>query len=117
LHIALDYEYWLRISRDGAIFAYLPQALAAWRLYPEIKSLARRMEMHLEVNRMLRKRLGRVPDRWLYNYAHARLESTTINASQPLRFAVTLTLLTLWASVRWNHALPPSVRETMLIWL
>jgi len=117
LHLALDYEYWLRLALGGATFCYLPRVLAGWRLYPGIKSYARRLEMHVEVNHMMLERLGRVPDQWIYNYAHARLELTGINASKHLRFAAGLAAMTLWASLRWNHSLPPTVRATTLIWL
>jgi glycosyltransferase involved in cell wall biosynthesis len=117
LSVALDYEYWLRLALGGAVFAHLPRVLAAWRLYPGIKSYTQRLRLHQEVNTMLRERLGRVPDQWIYNYAHARLEPTSIDATKPLRFAVALSAWTVWASLRWNHTLPPSVRATTLIWL
>jgi glycosyltransferase involved in cell wall biosynthesis len=117
LHFVLDYEYWIRLAKGGAVFAYLPHLLAGWRLYPAIKSQAGRLQMHVEVNRMMLERLGRVPDRWIYNYAHARLEPTTLDPSMHLRFAIALTALTLWASLRWNHSIAPAVRDTTLIWL
>ena len=117
LHYVLDHEYWLRLALGGATFAHLDRTLAAWRLYPEIKSQAGRMRMHLEANQMLRERLGRVPDRWIYNYAHARLEGTPIDSAKHLRFAVCLSLLTIWASLRWNRSLPPTIRHTTTIWL
>jgi len=103
-----------RLALGGATFSHLPRVLAGWRLYPGIKSYARRLEMHVEVNRMMLERLGHVPDQWIYNYAHARLELTSIDASQHLRFALGLATLTVWASLRWNHALPATIAEVML---
>jgi glycosyltransferase involved in cell wall biosynthesis len=117
LHYALDYEYWLRLARGGASFAYMPEILAGSRLYPATKTRAGRMDSHLEVNSMLRRRLGHVPDRWIYNYAHARLERTRIDRGQHLRFALALAALSVWASLRWNHALPATVRHTTAIWI
>jgi glycosyltransferase involved in cell wall biosynthesis len=117
LHIALDYEYWLRLARGGATFAHLPRVLAGWRLYPGIKSYAGRLQMHVEVNRMMLEKLGYVPDQWIYNYAHARLELTSIDSTKHLRFAVALAALAVWASVRWNRSLPPTIRAETLIWL
>jgi glycosyltransferase involved in cell wall biosynthesis len=117
LHYTLDYEYWLRLSRGGAIFARLPEIVAGSRLYPGIKTYARRLEQHQEMNRMMRERLCRVPDQWIYNYAHARLERTTIDSGQHLRFALALTAFTAWASLRWNHDLPPSIRRTTVVWM
>jgi glycosyltransferase involved in cell wall biosynthesis len=117
LQFTLDYEYWLRLAYGGATFAHLPQVLAGWRLYPGIKSHAGRWQMHLEVNRMFVERFGRVPDRWIYNYAHARLERSRIHSSQHLRFACALAILTWWASIRWNRSVAPSIRQTTLVWL
>ncbi|HEV7662142.1 MAG TPA: glycosyltransferase family 2 protein [Chloroflexota bacterium] len=117
LHFVLDYEYWLRLAQGGATFARIPQLLAGWRLYPGIKSVAGRVRMHTEVNEMMLERLGYVPDRWIYNYAHARLEPTSVDSTKHLRFAMALTVLTLWASLRWNRSVPGTVRQTTLIWL
>ncbi|MBV9893490.1 MAG: glycosyltransferase [Chloroflexi bacterium] len=117
LHVALDYEYWLRLSRRGASFAHLPRVLAGWRLHPEIKSRRQRMRLHVEVNNMMRERLGYVPDQWIYNYAHARLEATSVDSSKHLRFAVSLAMFAIWASVRWNHGISTTVKATVIIWL
>jgi glycosyltransferase involved in cell wall biosynthesis len=117
LQIVLDYEYWLRLAQGGAHFSYLPRVLAGWRLYPGIKSYRQRLQMHVEVNEMMIWRLGHVPDQWIYNYAHAWIERSPIQTHQHLRFALALTLLSLWASLRWNRRLPPTVRTSMLIWL
>ena len=70
LHYCMDYEFWLRIGQGGARFAYQPTYLAGSRMYPENKTLGQKMAVHLEINDMLKNRLGRVPDSWLYSYAH-----------------------------------------------
>jgi glycosyltransferase involved in cell wall biosynthesis len=117
LHYTLDYEYWLRVAHGGATFAHVPEVLAASRLHPNTKTHAGRLKTHQEMNWMMAEHLGRVPDRWLYNYAHARLEPTTIDRTKHLRFAVGLTAWTIWASLRWNRGVPASVRHTIVIWL
>ena len=117
LHYALDYEYWLRAALGGAVFGRVSATLAGSRLYPGIKTFAGRLEGHAEVNSMMRARLGHVPDRWLYNYAHARLERTRIDRSRHLRFATGLALVTLGASLRWNRSISDGVRRSVLIWL
>ncbi len=117
LHYTLDYEYWLRLAHGAATFAHVPDLLAGSRLHPGIKTFAGRLKQHQEMNWMMRERLGSVPDQWLYNYAHARLEHTSLDRAKHLRFALALTAWTLWATLRWNHSLPGSVRRTMVIWL
>ncbi len=69
LNFCMDYELWLRLSKGGARFAYLRRRLAGSRLYPETKTLGHRVTFHAEINRMTRQNHGRVPDRWLANWA------------------------------------------------
>lgn len=69
LQYCMDYEYWLRLGSDNAHVAYLPVYLASSRLYAENKTLGQKTKVHLEINAMLKKRLGYVPDSWLYGYA------------------------------------------------
>jgi glycosyltransferase involved in cell wall biosynthesis len=75
LRYCMDYEYWLRLAKDGARFAYLQEKLAGSRLYAETKTLGSRVAVHAEINDMMKRHFGRVPSRWLSNYAHAVAEA------------------------------------------
>jgi glycosyltransferase involved in cell wall biosynthesis len=101
-HYGLDYEYWLRLGQRGVRFARIPEVLAGSRLHAETKTLGSRVKVHAENNRMLRAVLGRTPDRWLFNYAHAVLDERGMPRGS-LRFAVEVSALAWWAALRWNH--------------
>ncbi len=70
LNYCMDYEYWLRLSYAGVRFAYLEEKLAGSRLYVENKTLRNRLKVHCEINDMFKKSFGKVPKKWLQNYAH-----------------------------------------------
>lgn len=77
LHYCMDYEYWIRLAKAGARFAYLERKLAGSRLYPETKTLAARVRAHEEINEMLARSLGRVPLPWIAAYAYAVVDAST----------------------------------------
>jgi glycosyltransferase involved in cell wall biosynthesis len=101
-HYALDYEYWLRLGKNGARFARIPEVLAGSRLHAATKTLGSRVKVHSENNDMLRSLFGRVPDRWLFNYAHAVLDDRGV-PRRSLRFAVEVSALAWRSALRWNH--------------
>ena len=104
LRYCMDYEYWIRLSRGGAVFAHLPRMLAGSRLYADTKTMGARVKVHAEINDMLRHHLGRVPDRWLSNYAHVLVEEERgIASTDRPRFVYALVWTVLAAAMRWNR--------------
>ena len=75
LHYCMDYESWLRLGKAGMCFAYLLEKLAGSRLYKENKTMDSRLKVHGEINDMLKKMFGRVPNKWLYNYSLALINN------------------------------------------
>lgn len=132
LRYCMDYEYWLRLSRglrldEGRLrrtraevgearFAYLDEALAGSRLYGTNKTLGERVAVHREINDMMLRTLGAVPDRWLSNYAHAALEGSRAGRS-PLAFAIAVSVRSWLAALRWNRRISPELRRTTWGWI
>ena len=112
----LDYEYWLRLGKNGARFARIGKLLAGSRLHPAAKTLSGRVAAHIETNDMLRSVFGRVPDRWLFNYAHAVMDGRGVPRSS-LRFNLSTPLLAWRAALRWNHRISPAMLRRGAHWI
>lgn len=116
LNYCMDYEYWLRLGLRDARFLYLARKLAGSRLYGGNKTLGARVAVHREINQMLRRLLGRVPDKWIFNYAHARVESRVDRERAPRRFLICLLWHSITAALHWNRGLSHGIRRVMLRW-
>lgn len=118
LSYCMDYEYWLRL---GALtsFARIPTVLAGSRMYQSNKTLGARVPVHREINDMLLKRIGDVPDKWVYAYVHAVVEGKGLSrdtALQNLKFVWGLIGLTVASFFRWKRRLPVRAVKTMTAW-
>ena len=119
LYFCLDYEYWLRLGATRP-FVRLDKLLAGSRMYEDNKTMAGRVAFHREIVHMMQKRLGRTPDRWMFNYAHARIDAKGYQretAPGRVRYISLLVLLSTFYFLRWEHRLPASARRTMLEWI
>ncbi len=116
LQFCMDYEYWLRLAAGGARFHYLPKKLAASRMYAENKTLGARVRVHAEINDMLRSRFGRVPDRWIFNHAHAVVEAKLRRDDSPRLFTLALLSVSVVSALRWNRGLGAEMRSVVSTW-
>jgi len=117
-HFCMDYEYWLRMAQSGVDFGYLRQTLAGSRLYPQTKTLGSARRVHAEINDMLKAKFGRVPDKWLFNFAHVQLQSRGFyRETRPVLFTLTMSALSLYAALRWNHTISDPMKHLVLRWL
>lgn len=117
LNFCMDYEYWLRLRNAKARFGHMPRVLAGSRLYPETKTLGSRVRVHREINDMTHERLGRVPDKWLFNYAHAVAESRGIPRESRFHFSTAVSARSLTAALRWNRRISLPMLRTICIWV
>lgn len=116
LQYCMDYEYWVRLGLGGAEFLYIPHKLAGSRLYSENKTLGARIAVHREINAMLKGILGKVPDRWLFNYAHAVVEPRIDRGAHPRRFLLSVMWHACIASLRWNRGISRNMRDLIRDW-
>jgi glycosyltransferase involved in cell wall biosynthesis len=112
LRYSMDYDLWLRLGVRGVRFAHLPRVLAATRLHADAFTIAHKVRVHASINDITRRHLGRTPDRWLLNYAHAVTEQGDAPRSIPRLVAVAV-----WAALRWNRRISADMLATLARWL
>lgn len=113
----MDYDYWLRLGCRGARFGWLRQVLAGSRMYAQNKTLGSRIKIHAAINSVLRRHLGRVPDRWLFNYAHVVADSRNVPHGNNFRFAAFIALHSWIAALRWNRRISSAMLSTTMNWV
>jgi glycosyltransferase involved in cell wall biosynthesis len=100
LQYCMDYEYWLRLGKAGVRFAYIEEKLAGSRLYADNKTLGSRIKVHREINDMFRKKVGKVPKKWLKNYSHlTMLQHLDRRISSRTEFSIRY----FFAKLRWGR--------------
>ena len=117
LNYCMDYEYWLRLGVAEVRFGYLEEKLAGSRLYADNKTLGSRVKVHKEINDMFKELFGRVPDRWLYNYAHAVVGPRASQQTHPRIFSLKVSIYSILAALRWNKRITVSMQKVVLQWI
>jgi len=118
LKYCMDYEYWLRLGAEVP-FVRMKNKLAGSRMYGENKTLGERIAVHREINSMLKKRVGTVPDKWIYNYAHACVDPKISDRTKPLNeFLYVMMLIGISSAgfLYWRRNLPLHSAKTMGKW-
>jgi glycosyltransferase involved in cell wall biosynthesis len=116
LRQSMDYEFWIRLGKGGAKFARIPKLLAATRLHKDAFTVAATMKCHYNINVFMLRHFGRVPDNWVFNYAHAWTEKKGIKREQRYKFAVVVGLASVATSLRWNKRISRRVFTTAAKW-
>ena len=117
LRYSMDYEYWLRLGKEGVKFVHIPQVLAATRLHDTAFTVSSRISTHAAVNDIMNAHFGSTPDGWIFNYAHAVADSKGFPRSDRFRFAVIVSIVSYYASIRWNHKISRNVLLTTWRWI
>lgn len=117
LNYCMDYEYWLRLGKAQVRFAYHEEKLAGSRLYAENKTLGSRVKVHREINDMFKKLFGRVPDRWLSNYAHVLVEQRSPRECNTTFFSIQVGVNLFLSSLKWNRCISAAICKTVFSWI
>jgi len=113
----VDYEFWIRLAKKGAQFLYVPEFFAATRLHDAAKTVASRLECHADINEIMVKHLGYVPERWISNYAHIKAQKVVNREENELAFIRSLIFQRCLADLRWNRKLSQSTIRMTYHWL
>lgn len=117
LHYCMDFEYWLRLGKDGARFAYLEEKLAGSRMYSENKTMSAKVKVAQEINGVFKKLFGQVPDVWLFNYAHAVAGQGTSRENNETVFVIRLIVNSIFSALKWNRGISVVMRHTLNEWV
>lgn len=118
LKLNFDYDLWIRMSKQGRRFDYVPRHLANTRMHRESLTLGKRLDVFHASMELLRRHYGYVPFSWVFGYATFRVDGRDqffealrpslgkyllslplglwFNRSRPLRF------LQEWLSTPWK---------------
>lgn len=114
LHYCMDYEYWLRLARGGAMFYYMTEKLAGSRLYADNKTLRDRVKVVREVNDMYRRTLGHVPVSWLFYYAYIHMDvAPYFRSRNKYVYGAQLLGFILYAAWHWNRSVDAETRHRL----
>jgi glycosyltransferase involved in cell wall biosynthesis len=105
LRYCMDYEYWLRVGA-AVPFVRIPGVLAGSRLYETNKTLGSRVAVHVEIAQMMKRRLGRVPERWIWNYAYAVVDARGADRARIHRHGLRLLAALAGGYLRWTGRVP-----------
>jgi glycosyltransferase involved in cell wall biosynthesis len=113
----VDYEFWIRLAKQGAKFLFVPELFAATRLHDQSKTCALRKKCHQDTNDILVEHLGYLPPPWISNYAHIKAEESIPRAKSEPTFFFMLVVHYLITDLRWNKKISPSTFELFPEWI
>lgn len=117
LNYCMDYEYWLRLGKAGARFAYIEEKLAGSRMYTENKTMGATVKVHSEINNMFRKLFGKTPDKWLVNYAYALVRRCSSRGEHTALFSIQIGIISFVSALRWNRSISTAMLKKLSSWI
>ncbi|MBI4836209.1 MAG: glycosyltransferase [Candidatus Abawacabacteria bacterium] len=119
LHFAMDYEYWIRISKQFKM-GFIPDHLASTRIYEATKTSNQRHKVHREILEVVKSNYCSVHANWIYAYAHTYPAIANNDRKSFLKNLIFVHALIWYSSInflRYNHSIPLSSVKLFLGWL
>ena len=107
LQFAMDYDYWIRIAKQYKNLYHTDDFFANSRMYPENKTLSKRVEVHAEFLNIIKNHYGKVPASWVYAYGHVVLDNKIKrdNKIKNLVFVLGLTCIATYKFLQYNKSI------------
>jgi glycosyltransferase involved in cell wall biosynthesis len=102
LKLTFDYDLWIRMSKQGRQFDYVPSHLANTRMHRDSLTLGKRHEVFHESMALLRRHYGYVPFSWVFGYAAFRVDGRD-QFFEPLHPSIRKYLMSLPLGLRFNR--------------
>jgi len=118
LQYCMDYELWLRLGKLTN-FVRLNKTLSGSRLYADNKTLGARIPVHKEINDMFKEKFARVPDKWIFAFAHVFVDEKGYDrrlATDNIKFVLFTGLMVFVSSFRWQQTISMSAVRTIFGW-
>lgn len=108
LQYAMDYDYWIRIAKKYKSLYYINEYLANSRMYPENKTLSKRVEAHAEFLDIIKNHYGKVPPSWVYAYGHMVLNRKIKRDTKikNLIFVIGVAYIAIYKFIQYNKSIP-----------
>lgn len=115
-YLSDDYELWLRIAIRGAVFAHIPEVLAATRIHSDCATVAQAVRCHEDINNFMKKHLGKVPTHWLSYYARAVARVAHSDGLPRHAYLKARASALVRASRQWNGHVSPGILLKSIYW-
>jgi len=117
LRYAMDYDYWIRVSKKFKL-NFINKYLANTRLYQDTKTLGQKVPVHKEIIQVQQRHYQTVNQHWIFSLVHVEQEhldkTSVVNHTYFLLYII---FRSFCLFIKLNHQVPPkSVFKYYLIW-
>jgi glycosyltransferase involved in cell wall biosynthesis len=105
LPLSFDYDLWIRLTKNGRLFKYVPERFASSRMHRECLTLSRRREVFDVTMALLKKHYGYIPLSWIFGYLSYRRDGRD-QFFEPLQYSAAVFAASLPFGIAVNRTEP-----------